>query len=202
MKDKKRGTGLLQRVFAASAQLVDSIKTAQNNEKDEKTIEKPAISAAAPAPVIQTPKPAPKTYKVTGLAHYMENLMALASENDDYRLGKRDLIDNGLTDERVYQYEFYVSKAELVPEPDNPHDPKAIKVLVEGQHVGYIKAGSCAHLNKVIREGRIEKIDVEVGGGKYKIVREDCDEFGKDVYEMERDDIPFYVHLHIVERDA
>lgn len=202
MKDKKRGTGLLQRVFAASAQLVDSIKTAQNNEKDEKTIEKPAISAAAPAPVIQTPKPAPKTYKVTGLAHYMENLMALASENDDYRLSKRDLIDNGLTDERVYQYEFYVNKAELVPEPDNPHDPKAIKVLVDGQHVGYIKAGSCAHLNKVIREGRIEKIDVEVGGGKYKIVREDCDEFGKDVYEMERDDIPFYVHLHIVERDA
>lgn len=166
----------------------------------------PVAASAAPVPaatpVAPAPKPTPKTYKVTGLTHYMENLMTLASENDDYQMSKRDLINDGLTDQRVYQYDFYASKAELVPEPDNPHDPKAIKVVVDGQHVGYIKAGSCAHLNKVIRENRVEKIDVEVGGGKYKIVHEDCDEFGEDVYELERDDLPFYVHLHIVERDV
>lgn len=210
MKDKKRGTGLLQRVFAASAQLVGGVKSTQNNEKDEKTIEKPVISAApvqaeapasaAPAPA---PKPTPKTYKVTGLAHYMENLMALAEENSIYDYSKRDLIDMDITNERVYQYTFSHKKAELVPEPDNPVDPKAIKVVVDGQHVGYIKAGSCAHLNKVIRENRVEKIDCEISGGKYKIVLECWDDMGENSkYTFERDEAPFWVHLHIVERDA
>lgn len=210
MKDKKRGTGLLQRVFAASAQLVDSIKTAQNDEKDEKTIEKPVISAAAPAaPVPAAPEPAPKpvqdadqwkTYKVTGVDHYMKNFKSLASENEEYRLSKRDLVDAGRVEERVYQYEFYPLKAELVQEPDNPVDPKAIKVLVDGQHVGYIKAGSCAHLNKVIRENRIEEIRCAMGGGGYKYITEDYDENGREVYEMEKDTIPFWVHLTIKER--
>src|SRR5262245_47496349 len=28
--------------------------------------------------------------------------------------------------------------AVLLPEPDNPHDPNAIAVLIEGRHVGYL----------------------------------------------------------------
>ena len=163
----------------------------------------PAKPAAAPAPV-QPAKPAAtaKTYKVTGLQYYMENIMALASENIAYEWSKRDLIDAWMTDERVYQYDFSAKVAELVPEPDNPHDPKAIKVVVDGQHVGYIKAGSCAHLHKVIRENRIERIDCEISGGKYKIVLENYDDMtGKSSYTMERDEAPIWVHLSILERD-
>jgi hypothetical protein len=32
--------------------------------------------------------------------------------------------------------------AELRPEPDNPHDPNAIMVLIDGHHVGYLPAKS------------------------------------------------------------
>lgn len=28
--------------------------------------------------------------------------------------------------------------AELVPEPENPHDPNAVKVMIEGQQVGHL----------------------------------------------------------------
>lgn len=31
--------------------------------------------------------------------------------------------------------------AYLLPEPDNPHDPNAVKVMVEGQHVAYLSRG-------------------------------------------------------------
>lgn len=32
-------------------------------------------------------------------------------------------------------------KCELVPEPDNPHDPKALKVVCGGNPIGYIPKG-------------------------------------------------------------
>ena len=166
-----------------------------------------------PAPVaapvkVDNPEPeAPKnttkmmTYKVTGVSHYEDNIMALSSKNEDFQLNRRDLIDEGLVDERVWEYDFYPIKAELVPEPDNPHDPKAIKVLVDGLHVGYIKSGSCAHLLRVLRESGVERIDVKVGGGRYKCLEcVGCTESGKEVYEMDRGEVPLYVHLSIVEK--
>lgn len=164
--------------------------------------------APEPAPVApKPPEPAPKPdtvekkYKVTGINHYLDNFLSLASENDDYNLSKRGLIDEYLTDQRIYETEFYISRAELVPEPDNPVDPKAIKVLLDGQHVGYIKAGSCTHLLKVIRENRIQKITCEAGGGRYKYVSLDgYTESGKEIYTLDRDTAPWFVHLTVTEK--
>jgi hypothetical protein len=43
---------------------------------------------------------------------------------------------------------------ELVCEPDNPHDPRAVKVLVQGHHVGYLSKGNARTYGKRIeREG-------------------------------------------------
>ena len=39
---------------------------------------------------------------------------------------------------------------------------RSIKVVIDGEHIGHIKAGSCAHLLKVIREGRIHKISCKI----------------------------------------
>ena len=145
-------------------------------------------------------KAAPKTYRVTGMQHYMDNLMSLAIDNIDYNSSKRVLIDEGLIDERIWEKEFFPVKTEVIPEPNNPVDPKAIKVVVDGKHVGYIKSGSCAHLLKVIREGRIKKIDCEIAGGPYKRINEDYDEEkDKDVYTLEHGNSPYFVHLLITE---
>ena len=52
----------------------------------------------------------------------------------------------------------YECSAELVPEPDNPHDKFAVKVLVKGRHVGYLSRGNAKRYGKRIRglnsEGR------------------------------------------------
>lgn len=157
--------------------------------------------APTPAPVSVSPVDAvEKTYRVTGVEHYLDNLMELSSKNDEFFLGKKGLIDEGLIEERVYEYDFYFTRAEIVPEPDNPHDPRAIKVLLDGRHVGYIKAGSCAHLLKVIKAGRVEKIEAKAGGGRYKYITEDYNEHGRATYDMDSDTIPWYVQLVITEK--
>ena len=39
---------------------------------------------------------------------------------------------------------------ELIPEPENEHDPNAIKVIVDGQHIGYVPADKCAKVKKIL----------------------------------------------------
>lgn len=140
------------------------------------------------------------THKVTGISHYMDNIMKLAHENSDYDMSKKEIVDSGMIDERIWKYSFYPSKTELVPEPDNPTDPKAIKVIVDNRHVGYIKSGSCSRVLKLINENRIHGIDCTIGGGPYKIVYEDYDsEEDRDIYELERDQTNYFVHLTVYE---
>lgn len=137
-----------------------------------------------------------KTYKVTGISHYVKNIMKLASKNDDFKLSKKDMIDEGLEGSRIYEYDFYGTKVKLEPEPDNPYDPNAVKVLIDDLHVGHIKAGSCKHILNIINQNRIEKIDFEIGGGKYKYLRYDDEE---DKYFIEKGEIPLYIHLNVIE---
>lgn len=70
---------------------------------------------------------------------------------------------------------------------------------MDGVHVAYIKAGSCAHLLKVIRENRVKKIDCKIRGGKYKYVSCEYDEDGNEEYTLERGEKPYTVTLYVTE---
>lgn len=154
----------------------------------------PPTQAIPPAPVTDTKI---KKYKVTGTSHYTENILTLASDNLDYKLTKKEMINEGYENERIYKYEFYPLKTELIPEPDNPYDPNAVKVIIDDVLVGYIKSGSCSHILKIIKENRIVKITSEIGGGKYKYLGYDEDE---DSYYLENNDSPYFVLLSITEK--
>ncbi|MBR2555101.1 MAG: HIRAN domain-containing protein [Aeriscardovia sp.] len=39
---------------------------------------------------------------------------------------------------------------ELIEEPENKHDPNAIKVIVDGQHIGYVPAKKCEKVKKIL----------------------------------------------------
>jgi HIRAN domain-containing protein len=45
----------------------------------------------------------------------------------------------------------YECAAELVLEPDNPYDKFAVKVMVDGLHVGYLPKGTAKRLGKRLR---------------------------------------------------
>lgn len=154
------------------------------------------VPDSAPEPLASKPKEAapPKkteTHRVAGENYYLDAIRDLMDENSAYSFSKKELIDYGYIDERIYEFDVYSGVAVLEPEPDNPHDPKAIKVITDGVHIGYIKAGSCAHIHKLLREDMIETARVEIKGGKYKILSEDYDDYSeKSTYTLERDSIP------------
>lgn len=141
-----------------------------------------------------------ETHKVAGITYRLDAFLELGEENPDYKMTKREIIDEGMTDQRIWKYDFYPVNVELVPEPENPHDPQAIKVVIDGRHIGYIKSGSCAHIHNLIKSSCIEKIDVKMGGGKYKCICEDYDENGNEAYTSKTDTVPYYAHITIFKK--
>lgn len=164
-------------------------------------VEPAAVSEPAPAPAPE-PAPAPQgkteKHQVTGIKYYMDAIMSLAKPNPDYTKNKEALQRAGLTETTVTEYTWPVYEAELEPEPDNPHDPNAIKVLANGLVVGYIKAGSCARVLKRIREDRIERMTIQFGGGRGKILVQDIDNSVKrQLYTVEERNTVYWANLFL-----
>lgn len=140
------------------------------------------------------PSQSSETHKVAGTSFRQDAIRGMGVKNPDFAKTKQALQDAGLTDKWVYEYEFTPDKVELLPEPDNPADPKAVKVVVDGTHIGYIKAGSCAHIHKLLAADRIQCITCFIGGGKCKRLFWDEDDRR---YVLDRDETPFYARLSI-----
>lgn len=153
---------------------------------------KQSVSSAVVVAEAKTQK-----HRITGVSHYEKNIMKLAIKNPDYSLTPKQIISSKLEDEKIYQYIFKPTKTDLIPEPTNEHDPNAIKVLIDGEHVGYIKAGSCSRVLKLINEDQIAKIDCRIRGGAYKYICI-CGDDGE--YESEKGKDSFSVEITINEK--
>ena len=172
-------------------------------ELREQWAQKQADAAAAKAAAAKAPeKPRAKfeRHKLAGTSYHMDAIMALAQENPDYDLTKREIIDDDLTDERIYQYTFTDGPVELVDDPDNEHDPNAIKVLIAGQHIGYIKRGSTGRIHNLQRAGRVLGVTAEIYGGKYKVVICDDDDDGAEHYDLIKDETGYGAAIEILVR--
>lgn len=172
-------------------------------ELREQWAQKQADAAAAKAAAAKAPeKPRAKfeRHKLAGTSYHMDAIMALAQENPDYDLTKREIIDDDLTDERIYQYTFTDGPVELVDDPDNEHDPNAIKVLIAGQHIGYIKRGSTGRVHNLQRAGRVLGVTAEIYGGKYKVVTCDEDYDGTEHYDLIKDETEYGAAIEILVR--
>ena len=94
-------------------------------------------------------------HHVAGTYYKKEEILELAEENPDYFCTKKELEEMVDSYEKIYEYSFFPGKVELIEEPDNEHDPNAIKVMIDNVHVGYIKKSSCSHVKKLIHEDKI-----------------------------------------------
>lgn len=149
---------------------------------------------------VATQKPEPskiERHKVAGTSFHLKEIQTLGVENHEYKMTKKQLVDEVRIAQRIYKTDYYATNIELIPEPENPHDPRAIRVVADGVHIGYIKSGSCAHIHKLLDEDKIESIKCEIEGGRYKIVLEDYDEDDKASYRLENDEIPLHADLFI-----
>lgn len=150
-----------------------------------------------------------ETHKVAGVSFRQDALKALGIKNPDFAKTKKQLIKEGLTEQGIYEYIFAPEKVELIPEPDNPYSENgnAVKVVVDGQHIGYIKSGSSAHVSKLLREDQIQQVTCFIGGGRSKTVTalgyvEDENGVIDDLteYTTESDEVGFYARLTITKK--
>ena len=73
------------------------------------------------------------SFQVAGLYYYVENTKGLRAFED--------------------------LSCELIPEPTNEHDPNAIKVIVEGKHIGYVPADQCEEVRTILDTKNIKYMD-------------------------------------------
>lgn len=117
---------------------------------------------------------------VAGTNYRQDEIKSLGQLNSNYSLNKNELIKKGLTESYVYEYTFDLLPAVLEFEPNNPHDPNAIQVLVSDMHVGYIKKGSTSRVRNLINSGEVDKITAKIRGGNAKAVFYDGDSWTMD----------------------
>lgn len=180
--------GTPRRIAGVPKSMREDPAPAPQPPKPEPLVQEPAV------PEPDTPRVAGKTFKVAGVQHHMDEIRSLGFENPDYKMSKREIIDSDMTDEKIWEYDFCGGEVELVPEPDNTYDSNAIKVLIDGKHVGYIKSGSCSEIRSALEDGRIQRITCQIGGGRYKMV---CEDIEDDTYEVNYDETSYFVRLTV-----
>ena len=70
--------------------------------------------------------------------------------------------------DKVYKNTFNIKEVSVQPEPENQHDPNAIKVTLDGVDVGYIKKDDQERFNIMINLNLAHGVVADVKGGPYK----------------------------------
>lgn len=139
--------------------------------------------------------PKKETHKVAGVSYHQEAIQSLGTKNPDYSKTRQAVQDAGLLGKWISEYKFSPQKVELIPEPDNPHSENgiAVKVVVDGAHIGYVSDESSQHVKDLLDAGRIVKVSCSINGGnKKRYVRD-----GEDDCVLEHDDFMFWARLTI-----
>ena len=88
----------------------------------------------------------------------------LTDENPDYRLTGESFLENA--DTPAYEYFTEWLPVRLFREKNNEYDPNAIAVFANDVQLGYLYRDDKAKLKEM--SGKIQKIEAEIYGGKYK----------------------------------
>lgn len=141
-------------------------------------------------------------FRVTGTQYYEKDLVEKLGEQDpDYNCSAAELKETYYDGDKIYEYDFSGLKAELVPEPENEYDKNAVKVIVNGVQVGYIKKGSCTRVKNLMASPDFAGVEVSISGGRYKYLCGYEDDNGNEKLRVEKDKQPFYVDIDILTRE-
>ena len=111
-----------------------------------------------------------ESFDLPGTHYHKASIAKVADINPDWRKTCKALINAKKENKKIYRFLRTTKKAELVKEPDNPHDKNAVMVLVDGEKVGYISADENLHVIDIMDSGAIEEVSATISGGSYKIV--------------------------------
>lgn len=185
---------------AVAAQKEAELKAAEE-ARIKAEAEEEAARIKAEAEKNKEPETVVNEYEVTGVVFYLKNLLAQMEPNYLWDYKKQDLIDTCNYDVPIYKDVVADARLELTHEPDNPHDPNAIMVLLNDRLVGYIAAKDCKHLLHVMDNDLMVSMSCDIYGGKYKMVVEEYDvSRDKATYTMERGEDEYGITIRIREK--
>lgn len=109
-----------------------------------------------------------KVLSVTGTKHYEENILKLMVENPDFKLGPKALKEQYDDADVIPKLIPGYIQVVLEPEPDNQYDPNAVKVLMNGLLVGYVKKESCSQVKELLNKKDFKAEVKSIQIGKFK----------------------------------
>ncbi len=105
-------------------------------------------------------------FDVAGVYYRLNAIEALRQENPQWM----NLPAPGDKPITIYRYKFKLKPVQLIPEPENKHDPNAIKVVIAGQHLGYISSNETAHVHQILDTRDVVYISAWIRGGEEKTI--------------------------------
>lgn len=127
---------------------------------------------------------------------HMEDIMDLVDENEDYKMGEKDLIEENREDENIYEYEL--NGEATINAISCEGGVEQLQVFVYNTHIGDIKKGGVSRVKNLLKKGNIESIWPEVSGGNYKRLRYDA---GKDIYYYDELEKEFSITIEITYKE-
>nr|WP_318682638.1 hypothetical protein [uncultured Acetatifactor sp.] len=120
---------------------------------------------------------------------HMEDIMELVDFNEDYKLKKRDLLEDNRIDEEIFKYELNTKPT--INTISCEGGVEQIQVFVYDTHIGNIKQGSVKRVKNILKK-EVQRIGIEVSGGEYKMLT-----VWNDEYDFIESDKPFSITIEI-----
>lgn len=105
---------------------------------------------------------------VAGSSFYNEAISKLMQVNPNYGLSDENIAKLGK--DRIYEYYPLHKNVALVPESKNPHDPNAVKVMLNNNLIGYIPSENALFVRKLLTDKSLLSASVAIFGGNFKMV--------------------------------
>ncbi len=116
-----------------------------------------------------------ETFEIPGAFYHRTSIAKVANPNPDWRKTCKSLIKAGKANQKIYRFERTTKTAELVEEPNNPHDKNAVMVIVDGEKIGYIGADANLHVKSILKSKTVKSISATITGGEYKTIISESD---------------------------
>ena len=140
-----------------------------------KSMKKPATEALPEKRILTE-----ETFHAVGVTYYENNIHQLACLNSEWEKAAATIVKEGKAGKRIFKNNYINRPVELIAEPGNPHDPNAVAVHFAGKLVGYISREENQRVRAILEEREIVSLSGFIGGGAYKIVREDGQTFSDE----------------------
>lgn len=114
-------------------------------------------------------------FRVAGVSKHQDLFPRIGYLTEEYNLSDEELEKIGIRNFSIPKYGFGNLDPTLEPDPDNEFDPNAVKVFLNGEHVGYIRAEDSKYIHDLIVDDRIADVDGRIVGGPSKRYNPDTD---------------------------